>query len=307
MKTNVAYFLAVILTILLFVGGPDYESHRIVQQIWDVGHIVLFLMLSYLTLNFIRKYKLSYITQFLIIVALSFIFGLSVELVQLLVGRDFELQDLANDVSGAIIGYFVYYLLHAKISKLGKIIAALSIVLLLMISLYPLANVLVDEVKMKNEFPVLSDFESPTQLSRWDVKQANLSLHRNHVQQGEYSLQAIFLPDAFPDITLQHFPRDWSGYKNIRFSLYNKAQDPIVIELKIYDEDHMKYGYQYTDRFNRELLLQPGWNNISISLNEIFNSPEKRTMDIARIKSFSLFLKDVTSPVTIFLDDLKLY
>ena len=120
-------------------------------------------------------------------------------------------------------------------------------------------------------------------------------------------MQAIFLPDAFPDITLQHFPRDWSGYNNIKFSLYNKAQDPIVIELKIYDEDHMKYGYQYTDRFNRELLLQPGWNNIFISLNEIFNSPEKRTMDIARIKSFSLFLKDVTSPVTIYIDDLKLY
>lgn len=304
---NWTYFLAVILTILLFVGGPDYESHRIVQQIWDVGHVALFLILSYIILIFIRKYKLSYITQFLIIVALSFIFGLFVELIQLLVGRDFELQDLANDVSGAIIGYFVYYLLHAKISMLHNIIAALSIALLLMISLYPLANVLVDEVKMKNEFPVLSDFESPTQLSRWDVKQANLSLNKHHVQQGEYSLQAIFLPDAFPDITLQHFPRDWSGYKNIKFSLYNKAQDPVVIELKIYDEDHMKYGYQYTDRFNRELLLQPGWNNISISLNEIFNSPEKRTMNIARIKSFSLFLKDVTSPVTIFLDDLKLY
>ncbi len=304
---NWTYFLAVILTILLFVGGPDYESHRIVQQIWDVGHVALFLILSYIILIFIRKYKLSYITQFLIIIAFSFMFGLFVEIIQLLIGRDFELQDLANDVSGAIIGYFVYYLLHAKISKLHNIIAAMSIVLLLMISLYPLANVLVDEVKMKNDFPVLSDFESPTQLSRWDVKQANLSLNKHHVQQGEYSLQATFLPDAFPDITLQHFPRDWSGYNNIKFSLYNKAQDPIVIELKIYDEDHMKYGYQYTDRFNRELLLQPGWNNISISLNEIFNSPEKRTMDIARIKSFSLFLKDVTSPVTIFLDDLKLY
>lgn len=303
---NWTYFLAVILTILLFVGGPDYESHRIVQQIWDVGHVALFLMLSYIILIFIRKYKLSYIAQFLIIVALSFIFGLFVELIQLLIGRDFELQDLANDVSGAIIGYFVYYLLHAKISKLHNIIAALSIVLLLMISLYPLANVLVDEVKMKNEFPMLSDFESPTQLSRWDVKQANLSLNKHHVQQGEYSLQAIFLPDAFPDITLQHFPRDWSGYKNIKFSLYNKAQDPVVIELKVYDEDHMKYGYQYTDRFNRELLLQPGWNNIFISLNEIFNSPEKRTMDRTRIKSFSLFLKDVTSPVTIFLDGLEL-
>ena len=307
MKTNVAYFLAVILTILLFVGGPDYESHRIVQQIWDVGHVVLFLMLSYFTLNFIRKYKLSYIIQFLIIAGLSFIFGLSVELVQLLVGRDFELQDLANDMSGAVIGYFVHYLFHAKISKSGKTIAALSIVLLLMISLYPLANVLVDEVKMKNEFPVLSDFESPAQLTRWDVKQANLSLSKHYVQQGKYSLQAIFLPDAFPDITLQHFPRDWSGYKNIKFSLYNKEPDPVVIELKIYDEDHMKYGYQYTDRFNRELLLQPGWNNVFISLNEIFNSPEKRTMDRTRIKSFSLFLKDVTSPVTIFLDDLKLY
>lgn len=304
---NWTYFLAVILTILLFVGGPDYESHRIVQQIWDVGHVALFLILSYIILIFIRKYKLSYITQFLIIVALSFIFGLFVELIQLLIGRDFELQDLANDVSGAIIGYFVYYLLHAKISKLHNIIAAMSIVLLLMISLYPLANVLVDEVKMKNEFPVLSDFESATQLSRWDVKQANLSLNKHHVQQGEYSLQATFLPDAFPDITLQHFPRDWSAYNNIKFSLYNKAQDPIVIELKIYDEDHMKYGYQYTDRFNRELLLQPGWNNISISLNEIYNSPEKRTMDITKIKSFSLFLKDVTSPVTIFLDDLSLY
>ena len=62
------------------------------------------------------------------------------------------------------------------------------------------------------------------------------------------------------------------------------------------------------DPFNGEVNLPSlnTYSRLNIPLNEIFNSPEKRTMDRTRIKSFSLFLKVVTSPVTIFLDGLKL-
>ena len=96
------------MTVLLFVGGPDYESHRIIEKIWDMGHIFLFAGLSFslLATSLTRNFKWG--KKLFIIISFSFVIGLIVELLQLFVDRDFELKDIASDVLGASIGYLIY-------------------------------------------------------------------------------------------------------------------------------------------------------------------------------------------------------
>lgn len=296
------YLFAGVLSILLFVGGPDYESHRIIKHVWDFGHVVLFAALSYIMLDLVRDISLSSIYKFLIIIILSFIVGLSIEVVQLVVGRNFEIRDLVSDISGAVIGYIVFYMLHKKHSLSSEILLSLPIFLLLIINIFPLFNAIIDEIEMRNKFPVLSNFESYRELSRWDVNQVNLSLSKDYKVEGENSLQAIFLPDEFPDITLQHFLRNWTGFKLLNVSVFNPDSNDIEIEFKIYDRQHIDNGYKYNDRFNKIINLKSGWNHLKIKLTRVINAPKNRRMDIDNIKSMSFFMVDLARPKILYFD-----
>jgi len=300
------YFITFTLIVLLFVGGPDYESHRIFKYVWDMGHIFLFAALSFITLNLLPTHNTKPIKTLLYVIALSALVGLLIEVLQLLVSRDFELNDVVNDVLGAMIGYLLFSIFITKNSKSNNVMLSLILISLFIYSCLPLLSVVIDEYQMEKEFPMLANFETSVQLSRWDVNQANLSLSSENVLEGQKSLKVIFLPDIFSDIALQHFPGDWSNYKKLEFSIFNEEKTPIVIELKIYDKAHIDNGYKYNDRFNKEFILTPGWNNKIFLLKEIFNSPENRKMDKANIKSVSLFLKNISKPITLYLDGLKL-
>ena len=305
---KILYVFIGILVTLLFVGGPDYESSRLIQYTWDTGHIYLFSAVVYALLASRKIPGEKQLKIIIIITASSFAVGFLIEVVQLYFNRDYELHDVLNDVLGALIGYILFRIIQAKQSLLRQKLKIGILLVLLLSGFYQLLGVIVDEFMMREEFPVLADFEYINQFSRWDNKRAKISLSKQHVREGKYSLKVIFLPDEFPDITLQHFPHDWSGFHDIGFSLFNPVENgPVNIELKIYDKEHINNGYAYNDRFNRVFSLHSGWNDIVVSLDDVFNAPAGRMMDMKQIKSFSLFLSDVTKPVNIFIDDIKLF
>ena len=298
------YFSIFLLSVLLFAGGPDYESHRIVKAIWDLGHVFLFTGVAYILINngLLRKYSQFY--SLVIVVFASLFIGLVIEGLQLLVGRSFELADVLSDLYGALIGYLLGN--FSLVSSKQRISSIFSIVVLLALSFTGLFRVVFDEVKMYEEFPILADFESTFELTRWDVNLAELSISSKHTRHGLRALRVEFLPGEYPDITLQHFPRNWQGYKTITFSLYNQYTKSINIELKVYDKQNIRNGYLYKDRFNKELVVNPGWNDFNIALSDVLTSPADRIMDSQNIKSLSLFLHQTTKVITLYLDSLML-
>lgn len=300
------YPALVVMFIFLFVGGPDYESHRITQHVWDMGHYVLFAGLSFALLNTRFFDNLIWNKKLYFIIGLSFLVGLIVEFIQVFVGRDFEFTDIVSDVLGALMGFLIYGFSVNNISLILKKLMIIVLVVLLFISCTPLLEVLIDEYRMREEFPVIANFESHFQLTRWDVNKANISLSKKNISQGKSSLQVTFLPNAFPDISLQHFLRDWTGYKYISFRLFNPEIKSIDIELKIYDQAHTQNKYKHSDRFNMVIQLRSGWNEIKIPLSEVKNSPIKRKMDLSKIKSLSLFLNNITQPVKLYLSPIEL-
>lgn len=288
------------------MGGPGYESHRVFQQAWDTGHLFLFAGLAYLALRVQFVQKMSWYQSLAVIIAISILIGIFIEVTQSLVGRNTEVKDLLNDTLGAVIGYCFYFYQHFLNSPAHRRIMLITLAVLLVAGFSPLLRVIVDEFNMKDEFPVLSNFESSSQLTRWDLKLAKIKRSNLVVREGKYAMQVNFLPGKYPDITLQHFPRDWSGYKVLSFSVFNAQSYPLEVNLKIYDKDHILNGYAFEDRFNKELELKAGWNDFKFDLEEILNSPENRRMDVHNIKSLSIFLDHARMPVVLFLDGLML-
>jgi hypothetical protein len=52
--TKLLVFTALLCVVLVFWGGPEAYSSRCFQQAWNLGHPLLFGMLTYLTLKWLK-------------------------------------------------------------------------------------------------------------------------------------------------------------------------------------------------------------------------------------------------------------
>lgn len=62
-------------------------------------------------------------------------------------------------------------------------------------------GVALDEFRMKREFPMLANFETLIQLTRWDVDREELFLSEMHTIEGQKILKVNFLPDIFTTLS----------------------------------------------------------------------------------------------------------
>ncbi len=308
---KIGLLIIAVLLVLLFIGGPGHDDGRIVKAIWQSGHFVLFATIVFfiLQVDFIAKQKWFHL--FVATGIFSSWFGVATEAIQLLVGRDFEFVDIGNDIIGGYAGFLATRLVllsrqHSSHKKALQLTYTLGFILLALLGTRKVTTALLDNQNIQSSFPVLSDFETEFEMARWDYRSAILSISASPKPNASDSMKVEFQPDRYPDITLKDFIKDWSNYHSIHFSLFNSQSEPIEMELKVYDEQHLIGGYRYNDRFNRQIVLQPGWNKFSFLLAAIKQSPKNRQMDLTSISSFSLFMVDLKQDTTIYLDDLYL-
>ena len=101
-----------------------------------IGNIVIFIPFGYFVSGYIKASKVSHI------LAVSIISSLTVEVVQLQIGRSFDVDDIILNVCGAIIGFLLYIGLCAIKKHLPKFLQRdfvyniVCIVLTILIVLY---------------------------------------------------------------------------------------------------------------------------------------------------------------------------
>ena len=122
--------------------------------------------------------------------------------------------------------------------------------IVVLLAFLPVIMVLLDDLRMQRAFPVLADFESVNELSRWDFDGiSHFDLDRNQVRHGSQSLYVRYDSGRYPSVTLTAFPANWLGYDQLNLSVYNDQIDDLQVELKVFDRQHKKNGYHYNDRF----------------------------------------------------------
>ena len=106
-----------------------------------LGNILIFVPFGYFISKYIKPKKI------LPIIVDAIITSVTVETVQLKIGRSFDIDDVMLNVVGAILGYFVYIALDAIYKHLPKILQksfiydVISLIILVMFILYA-ANIL---------------------------------------------------------------------------------------------------------------------------------------------------------------------
>jgi len=295
-----------LLLVLLFVGGTDDDSTRLIKAVWNSGHLFLFIGLTLALLGTNSLKNKTSVQQLVVVTVLGLGAGVSIEYMQRLVGRSFDLIDVLFDLSGAYLG-LLFFRIHRSQRRITALVKALPLMLLILFVVFqPVLKAYRDEIAMKQDFPLLADFESDNELSRWRGNDARLSLQQMQVRHGRFALAIDFFPGKYPGFELHELLGDWRGYEYLRFSLYNSQSSNMEIVLKIYDRQHPGNSYEYADRFNRPIMLQPGWNDVAVKLEDIRQAPGSRTMDMMDIVNISLFLVNQKKPASMYFDYLYL-
>ncbi|MDY0006906.1 MAG: hypothetical protein RBS22_08780, partial [Spongiibacteraceae bacterium] len=282
-RALISFALALIVPLFFLDLGflPDF-----VDPLYPLAHIGFFFLAGALLLNILDG--ASGWRQFGAVMAVTLIAGGAVEGLQYFTRRNPSWHDLGCDLIGALLA-FVFL---SRASQRQPITVRLTtrtaaLALTVWASLYPLIDSW-DTGLADRQFPVLSDFETRWQARRWSRGEIDHSLSRN----GNASLKVELTTAQYSGTTLKRSLGDWSGYQTLQFSIYNPDPEPLQLTISIRDEEHFRRGTHYDDRFNESITVNQGWNDYSIPLLAIKQSPANREMNLANIKELKIFTVD---------------
>lgn len=121
--------------------------------------------------------------------------------------------------------------------------------------------------------------------------------------QGRYALSVRTQSGAWSGVEYYGYGADWSGYEALGFDLYNPDEAfPIGIRV----DDTVIRSPRHKDRYNTTLEIQPGWNNVRLTMAELVAGPVDRRLDLSRIHRLLIFVGPRQPPRHFYLDNVRL-
>ncbi|WP_428241434.1 VanZ family protein [Gynuella sp.] len=299
------YRILVLLLILalcpfFFIGGIYSLPYPLLKMLRDGGHFVFFGLLTFFVLTTIkpvRRLKPMSLLLWMSLVAL--VIGGGIEWLQGGFGRDSDLGDVRRDLMGV---WLVLFLLCRFEHPLRRWVFGIPLLLALLYEVVPAWQVWEEEQRIQHSLPVLVAVEHDADLDQmYGIRQ----LTREQAYRGDYSARVHFDADLHKGLMVYRFAHDWRGYQHFVFHAYNPAATQFRLYVAISDLDNIRYHRDLTDRYERSVILDPGWNTVTIDLESIEQAPHTRSMDMANITRINLFIWQ-QPPGDLFIDDMRL-
>ncbi len=290
--------------VVAFVGllllFPVQVPGRWLGVLFDCAHLPVFAVLVFVVIRVLGGLRPNWLLAAAVLVG-AVVFGLGAEFTQGLIGRSAGWGDASANAVGACIG-FVASTWH-RWQRWPRAVAVLVLMGLAAWAYFEPAAVLTDVVRQRSEFPLVGSFENELELRRWQVKTGQMSRSGDHVSHGESSLRVKLEPGEYPGLRLRWPPNDWSGYSTLSFDVWNDADIPLEVVVRVHDFTH---NNDHLDRFNREATIKPGANTLTVSLSEVRTAPTDRELDITAITQLQIYSADLSDPYVLYFDRFEL-
>ncbi len=292
-------------TVFLFYSGPDYSAARSIKELWNLGHIGYFALLIWLLGHIPAIRRAPRWRQWSGLLLLSFVLGVGIEILQYGASRDPDMGDVSRDMAGALLMLAFYPSLSNFRQRRHRLALRSLALLVLVIHLAPISIALLDEAIARHQFPLLSNFETPFEIDRWN---GNAHLSVADLPDGSRALRIELGTTPYSGAGMAYLPVDWRGYETLSLLFYNPDQRALGITLRVHDRQHEQgaQAYAMQDRFNRRFVLKPGWNKINVALAQIRHAPRGRLMDLSQIRNVSFFATRLPYPRELYLERIYL-
>lgn len=281
---------------LVLLLCPFSPSGRVAQALMNLCHAPLFAVLAATCSWAFRGLRGGGVWSGL----LPFVFALSTEGLQHLVGRQASLRDLLANLLGILAGLLWMATPKRPLAAWAFRIIAIG---LLIVGMASPVWTLADSIWQVMQLPVISSFESRLELSRWTAQNSQLQRVREHATEGFWSLRVDLDTAPFPGIALPEVPPDWTAYDALALDVMLESPERLALIVKITDQAH---NWDYDDRFHLQVNVSPGLNSIRIPLRDIEHLPNGRRMDLRRMRMLQLFAIKPKAPARFYLDHIRL-
>ena len=280
-----------------FVSLEGYRRH-VPDEIYAFGHVGFFGLLTLLLMIAPQLRRIRYPVRAAAVLLFILFIGGCIELIQGQIGRSAGLRDLWQNMLGAAAA--VALTAPTRLLRLVLIgVAGAALVA----ELFNPTLTLVDRGIARSQFPVISDFSTPLEGRRWSSGTLDTSITRTGGRSLRVTLHSGRL---YTGTTLRRSFGDWSDYETAELAIYVPDEAAITVTISIRDREHFARGGAYADRFNRNVTLQQGWNDIRIPIDDIRNAPRDRTLDVSDLTELAIFASRPEQTREIHLDALRL-
>jgi VanZ family protein len=296
-KNSANFWISVVLILLFpffFIGGPKIYSTSLFRVFWDCGHLIFF---AGLVLLLHTKKPISGWRYCVFLSAFVFIVGSIIEVIQHYTGRDGNWLDVLRDLVGTWFAMF-WLQKNNRWAWFGRIITTLF----LLPTIQTIFLSAWSQFHLMRQFPEFANFESSIDARGWKGKVERSALV---AAQGQYSLKIHFNTDKYSTASFREFFNSWNDYTFLSMDIYNPDITPLTVKLRIHDSRH-ELNNNFSDRFNKDIQLESGWNSISIPLDDIKRAPASRPLDLGAITTLAIFTMQLPEPRDIYVDNVSL-
>lgn len=296
-QARLAAVKVVLLISVVLVFNNFDSQHRFTGALKNWGHVAVFFLASLLLLEFLRDWIGSRRLRLIGIALICLGIGAGIELIQPYFGRDRSLIDLIYDGVG-IIAALLFHLAHESKKAWLRGLGVAVLVVSTCVPAYFGTMVLARSLAV----PYLAGFEHFWERDFWQAgKQTQVWIEA--APSGGHWLRVQMVGGAYPGVSFPEIHQDWRGYDALALRIFSSESQPVKLVIRIHDNQH---NNDYADRFNQSVLLQPGMNDLAISLINIASAAKNRPMDLSQIESLMLFTVSPDQPISLFIDDIRL-
>ena len=301
---------------LLLSGQLQFSIHgQLLTQGTNALHVILYGFLAVLLVRAFQKLNTGSddlpFRSLLYSALLAGLIAAVLELAQIPISRDANLADWLRSCAGILgfIGLFAgiapafrVRFQRLPIVRFGVLLISAAVIVSVVAPFFGWVFAYSERAR---SFPVIVDFDRAW--STYFVRANNSDfdrvraphgigndqwLGRVRIKKGKYS--GIAMIEPYPD---------WREHEQLILAGYLDSPDEQSIMLRIEDRAHTN---ETPDRYQRELRLRPGRNQIEIPLRTVRNAPSQRIMNMGEIRRLVLYDVAPTEPYVVYLEYISL-
>ncbi len=296
--------------IAVAIVAPDPDPYRrSLLHFHDFLHVPGFaLIVGALLVGFDTTYDAPRRLRFrrlLGVSAVATVIGVGIELIQWLVGGSADPWDVARDGGGIVIAGLWAASRWREVRVAARRLLQGAALALAVAFLLPTLDALLDEAYARHQFPVLADFSTRAELTRfdWSAQSRAVLEPADRADSGHRVLHLFLSPGTYPGLTFEFFPRDWRGWSHFVLVCTNPGGAPFPLTIRIND---LKHNQEYTDRYNGTFMLAPGVSEIRVPLADVEAAPRTRKLDLGNVALVVAFSYNLREPRELLIRQIRL-